>query len=67
MSTRLTRDELVTEIRNSLTWVCTTYLQDSVYKVFQSESGTNKDVTSMFPANARLALLLAEMNERADA
>ncbi|HZZ80012.1 MAG TPA: type VI secretion protein IcmF/TssM N-terminal domain-containing protein [Gemmataceae bacterium] len=66
MATRLNRDELLREIRNSLTWVCTTYLQDSVYKVFQSESGTNKDVTAMFPANARLALLLAEMNERAD-
>lgn len=66
MSTRLTRDELRQQLRSSLAWVCTTYLQDSVYSVFRSESDANKDVSMLFPENARLALLLTEMNERAE-
>jgi len=66
MSTRLTRDELVTEIRNSLTWSAPLSPRQRL-QGFQSESGTNKDVTSMFPPTPELALLLAEMNERADA
>ncbi len=67
MATRLSRDELRTQIKTSLAWVCTTYLQDSVYAVFQSESDANKEVAPLFPRNARLAMLLTEMNERADA
>jgi hypothetical protein len=57
MATRLSRDEMLQHIRQSLTWVCTTYLQDSVYRSFRSETPAD---------NARLVLLLAEMNERAD-
>jgi IcmF-related N-terminal domain len=67
MATRLSRDELRQQIRASLAWACTTYLQDSVYSVFQSESDANKEVSPLFPGNSRLALLLSEMNERADA
>jgi IcmF-related N-terminal domain len=67
MATRLTRDELRTQIRTSLAWVCTTYLQDSVYAVFQSETDANKEVSPLFPRNSRLAMLLTEMNDRADA
>ena len=67
MSTRLSREELLEEVRTSLSWVCTTYLQDCVYKVFQGETPTNVDVSPLFPGNSRLVLLLDEMNERAEA
>jgi IcmF-related N-terminal domain len=67
MSTRHTPDELRKEIRTSLDWACTTYLQDSVYSVFQSENDANKEVSALFPRNSRLALLLTEMNERSPA
>jgi hypothetical protein len=67
MATRLTREELRVQIKTSLNWVCTTYLQDSVYSIFQSETDGNKDVSPLFPGNSRLTLLLAEMNERAEA
>ena len=67
MATRLSRDDVRQQIRTSLAWICTTYLQDSVYSVFQSESDANKEVSPLFPGNSRLALLLTEMNERADA
>ena len=66
MATRLSRDELRQQMRTSLAWVCTTYLQDSVYSVFQSETEANKDVSPLFPGNSRLTMLLTEMNERAD-
>lgn len=67
MATRMERKELLKEVRNSLTWVCSTYLQDSIYDVFQHETATNMDVAPLFPGNARLVLLLAEINDRADA
>ena len=67
MSTRLSRDELRQQIRTSLAWACTTYLQDSVHAVFQCENDANKDAFPLFPGNARLAMLLAEMSERVDA
>ena len=67
MATRLSREEVRQQIRASLTWACTTYLQDSVHAVFRCETDASKDVFPLFPGNARLALLLAEMSERADA
>jgi hypothetical protein len=67
MSPRLSREGILDEIRKSLTWVCTTYLQDCVYRIFQAETPANKDAGPLFPGNARLVLLLDEMNERADA
>jgi hypothetical protein len=67
MATRLSADEVRQQMRSSLAWVCTTYLQDSVYSVFQSENDANKEVSPLFPRNSRLALLLTEMNERRDA
>ena len=67
MATRMTREEIRQQLKTSLTWVCTTYLQDSVYSVFQNETDANKEVSPLFPINSRLTMLLAEMNERADA
>jgi hypothetical protein len=66
MATRLSREETRQQMKTSLAWVCTTYLQDSVYSVFQSETEANKDVSPLFPGNSRLTMLLTEMNERAD-
>ena len=57
MATRLSRDEVVQNLRQSLAWVCTTYLQDNIYRTFGNETPVE---------NARLVLLLGEMNERAD-
>jgi hypothetical protein len=65
MATRLPRDEVLEHVRASLGWVCTTYLQDSVYRIFQGESPQGEDPATLFPGNARLVLLLDEMNERA--
>ena len=67
MSTRLSREDIRREIHKSLAWACTTYLQDSVFSVFQTENDANKEVTPLFPRNSRLTLLLTEMNERAEA
>lgn len=67
MATRLSRDEVVEQVRLSLAWVCTTYLQDSVYRLFQGETPANTDPSPLFPGNARMVLLLDEMNERAEA
>ena len=67
MSTRLPREELRQQLKTSLAWTCTTYLQDSVYSVFQSETDAAKDAAPLFPRNSRLALLLTEMNERTEA
>jgi len=67
MATRLSREELVDQVRMSLAWVCTTYIQDSVYRLFQGETPANKDPGPLFPGNARMVLLLDEMNERAEA
>jgi hypothetical protein len=67
MSTRLSRDEIRQQLKTSLAWTCTTYLQDSVYSVFQSETDASKEVAPLFPRNSRLAMLLTEMNERAEA
>jgi len=67
MATRLQRHEHVEEIRKSLHWVCTTYLQDSVYRVFQSETPTFREAIAFFPENSHLFILLDEMNQRADA
>jgi hypothetical protein len=67
MSTRMDRKEVLREIRTSLHWVCSTYLQDSIYDVFQNETANNMDVAPLFTGNSRLVLLLAEMNDRADA
>ena len=50
-------------MRTSLAWVCTTYLQDSVYSVFQNETEANKDVSPLFPGNSRLTMLLTEMKD----
>jgi hypothetical protein len=66
MSTRLTHDEVLQHIRQSLAWVCTTYLQDSVYRAFQAETPADPDPTPLFGGNSHLALLLDEMNERAN-
>jgi hypothetical protein len=67
MATRLGREELLAEVKKSLAWVCTTYLQDSVYRIFQAETPEKADPNPLFPGNASLVLLLDEMNERADA
>jgi hypothetical protein len=67
MATRLTREEIVDEVRTSLTWVSTTYLQDSVYRIFQVETPANKDPLPLIPGNSRMVLMLDEMNERAEA
>jgi IcmF-related N-terminal domain len=66
MSTRLSREEVLHQVRRSLNWVCTTYLQDSVYRAFQTETPAVKDVAPHLPGNSRLVLLLDEMNERAE-
>ena len=66
MSTRLSKQEFMQEVHTSLNWVCSTYLQDSTYEVFQTESAANPDPAPTVPGNARLALMLAEMNERAE-
>ncbi len=66
MSTRLSRNEVLEQVRISLSWVCTTYLQDSVYRIFKDEKTNDKDPTPLFPGNSRLVLLLDEMNERAN-
>ena len=60
MATRLPRGELVEEIRTSLHWVCTTYLQDSVYRIFQSETPTFREALAFFPENSHLFILLDE-------
>ena len=65
MATRLPRDEILEHVRASLAWVCTTYLQDSVYRIFQGESPQGENPAALFPGNARLVLLLDEMNDRA--
>jgi hypothetical protein len=67
MSTRLERKEILREIRHSLNWVCSTYMQDSIYDVLQNETAANMDVAPLFVGNSRLVLLLADMNDRADA
>jgi IcmF-related N-terminal domain len=66
MSTRLSREEVLEEIRTSLAWICTTYVQDSVYRAFQAETAASPDPLPLIPGNSRLALLLDEMNERTD-
>jgi hypothetical protein len=66
MATRLSRNETLDEIRRSLHWVCTTYLQDSVYRIFQSETPTFREALAFFPENSHLFQLLDEMNQRAD-
>jgi hypothetical protein len=66
MATRLPREEVIEEIRTSLHWVCTTYLQDSVYRVFQSETPAFREALAFFPENSHLFLLLDEMNQRAE-
>lgn len=67
MATRMTTDEIRRHLRTSLSWICTTYMQDSVYSVFQTETEANKEVSPLFLRNSRLTLLLTELNERADA
>ncbi|MBM3994731.1 MAG: hypothetical protein FJ303_11345 [Planctomycetes bacterium] len=67
MSTRLSREEILDEIRKSITFVCTTYMQDSVYSDFQTETPTESNVMAFFPGNAKLMVLLDEMNRRCDA
>ena len=68
VATRLSREAIVDQVRLSLNWVCTTYLQDSIYKgAFQTETPTNSDMAGAVAANSRLILLLDEMNDRADA
>ncbi|MSU76678.1 MAG: hypothetical protein EXS16_01150 [Gemmataceae bacterium] len=67
MATRMTADEIRRHLRTSLSWICTTYMQDSVYSVFQTETEANKEVSPLFLRNSRLTLLLTELNERADA
>lgn len=66
MATRLSREETLEQVRISLTWVCTTYLQDSVYRVFATESVGKPDVAPLIAGNTRMMLLLDEMNARAD-
>ncbi len=67
MATRMTANEIRRHLRTSLSWICTTYMQDSVYSVFQTETEANKEVSPLFLRNSRLTLLLTELNERADA
>ncbi len=67
MSTRMSTEELRRQLRASLSWICTTYMQDSVYSVYQTETEANKEVSPLFLRNSRLTLLLTELNERTEA
>jgi hypothetical protein len=67
MATRLSREEIVQHVRASLAWVCTSYLQDGAYRLFQTETQANPNPTVLMPGNSRLVLMLDEMNERAEA
>ncbi|MSU79252.1 MAG: hypothetical protein EXS16_14315 [Gemmataceae bacterium] len=66
MSSRLSREETLEQIRRVLSWVCTTYLQDSVSRLFKVETQTEKNSKQFAAGNAQLVLLLDEMNQRAD-
>jgi hypothetical protein len=66
MSTRLSRQEVLEQVRISLAWVCTTYLQDNVYRIFDAEKAEKADLSPIVAGNARLVLLLDEMNARAE-
>jgi IcmF-related N-terminal domain len=66
MSTRLSREEVLQQVRISLAWVCTTYLQDGIYRIFDAEKADTADVSPIFAGNSRLVLLLEEMNARTE-
>jgi hypothetical protein len=66
MLTRLKPEELLDQVRASVSWICTTYMQDNVYRVLASESAAKPDVKPLLPANGRLALLLDEMHMRSE-
>jgi hypothetical protein len=66
MLTRLKPDEVLEQVRASVSWICTTYMQDNVYRILASESVAKPDAQPLLPANQRLALLLDEMHARAE-
>ena len=67
MATRLSREGILDQLRISLSWACTTYLQDSIYKsAFKTETPNDAEVNEHVAANSRLVLFLDQMNERAE-
>jgi hypothetical protein len=65
MLTRLTPEALLEQVHASVSWVCTTYLQDTVYRIFGSETAAKPDAAPLLPGNSRMAQLLDEMHNRA--
>jgi hypothetical protein len=66
MLTRLATDKVLEQVRQSVSWICTTYMQDSVYRLFGVESAAKPDAAPLIVTNARLVLLLDEMRARAE-
>lgn len=66
MLTRLSGDKVLEQVRLSVEWICTTYLEDSVYRLFATETAAKPDAAPLIAGNARLLLLLDEMHTRAE-
>jgi hypothetical protein len=65
MKTRLSEQELLEEVATSVRWLCTRYLQDSMYQHFRMETTESPEPAALVSANASLFLLLDEMTRRA--
>ncbi len=66
MLTRLPGDKLLEQIAHSVSWICTTYLPDSIYRLFGTETAAKPDGKPLLPGNARLVLLLDELHALAE-
>jgi hypothetical protein len=63
LATKLSRDETAANIGSSISWLCTSYLQDSAYPFFQMEKA-DQTPDALLPGNANLFLMLDEMSGR---
>ena len=53
MLTRLPADKLLEQVRQSVAWICTTYLQDSVYRLFATETASETDPAAAIASNSQ--------------
>ena len=66
LATKLSREETLQHVAASISWLCTSYLQDSAYQFFQLEKADQAPGTTL-AGNASLFLMLDEMTRRSAA
>jgi hypothetical protein len=62
MMTRLPSAKVVEQVVQSVAWICSTYMPDSIYRLFGTETAAKPDGEASLAGNARLVLLLDELH-----